>query len=457
MGCGASAACGQGRQAQQIFVSRYKPRSAEEGGEVEVDSPKVQPMSPEQAAAPLPTCAACGGQLPGTPFCAMTGLRHTLFASAHETEDAEARAERVYLMGIYDSPTLLQELLSYIGHGTTLEKWGTDGMPHVRQFWLETRSASEGAKLYWKDKRQRKGSAILSSVRSIVLGKRPDTANRKGHQAVRAHSPELQDVYLRSFSIVFRESSGMGSIELTAGSVQEFEAWIISLSHVVGVPPQWGELMDISDSPLLTSLTTWERDVCATHCIPPALYLQVAQLLRRKRDKVRAAVGWEPREDLPLTADRDVTVQDHPDLQALKVGIVPARLDARGGALHVTKGELRYWTRCDIFRTCVMWCMLERKGIIYDPGFRWASPPMSFSLPWRWSPTGMAYAPMILRRSIRSFFLVQRGRPRSGTSSTAIVAGSGCRAAAKLQSWNDTHWLPLELINIICEFIPRFS
>eukprot|EP01062_Namystynia_karyoxenos_P071069 TRINITY_DN6648_c0_g1_i1.p1 TRINITY_DN6648_c0_g1~~TRINITY_DN6648_c0_g1_i1.p1 ORF type:complete len:541 (+),score=184.98 TRINITY_DN6648_c0_g1_i1:126-1625(+) len=498
MGCGASGPCAAQRgNAQKIFVSRYRPgpeSSPVEDGQGE-DGAADQVVArgadrgSQQGAQFNPvqlTCPSCGCRLPSTPYCAMTGQRHTLFVSTQLRENAEERADRLYLMAIYDSPTLLAELLSYVGHGTNLEKW-TPGQqqPQLRQFWLEASNSAlpdPNASLWWKGKRPRHESLPLRDVERIVLGRRsPPNALSQG---VRAHSPVVQDLYLRSFSLICHDAAGVEPIEVTAAAVQEFEAWVISLTRVIGVVPRWNEIMDISDSPLLPSLDMVERETCATHCVPPALYLQVMQLLRRKRDRVRGALGWTPSEagspeTTPVKAEpegeddtegegADLT-SDAVEVAALKAGITPPRVHRVTGALFVTKGELRYWTRCDIFRTCAMWCLLSRKNIIFDPDFEWACPRMELYAPWHWSVEEHCSAPRAFQRTVRTVLGVcSLRRPHAAVAAAAErsdPAAGSARAAARRLSHSPSAasiatgppWqLPGDLLYIVFEYLPRF-
>eukprot|EP01065_Artemidia_motanka_P043684 TRINITY_DN6092_c1_g1_i1.p1 TRINITY_DN6092_c1_g1~~TRINITY_DN6092_c1_g1_i1.p1 ORF type:complete len:471 (+),score=154.46 TRINITY_DN6092_c1_g1_i1:81-1415(+) len=443
MGCGSS--CSDRKNVRKIFVSRYRPGPADsDPTDDDGDDAQqlLQQQQQQQQSVLQVTCPACGARLPGPPYCFMTGMRHTLFMPVCVNEDAEERADRIYLMGIYDSPTLLQELLSYVGHGTNLEVSGPCEKPS-RLFWLSAAQvpragpSAQSPELLWRGKRGKVEHVPLNEMASLVLGKKGCSGCLV--QNYRSTSPEQQDTYLRSFRVVF-EKKAYEDIEVTAASVQEFEAWVISLSHVTLVPPRWGELMDISESPLIGALDLFERDVCATHCIPPALYLQVALLLRRKRDGVREAIKWTPPDGDLLSVQADVA-SDSPRVQAMKAGIAPPRLDARTGALYVTKGELRYWTRCDIFRTCAMWCLLERKGVVYDPRFRWACPPMELAAEWRWSPCRFHTASRHFRSTVRALVQAQRLPPAG-----SVLAGRGCN------QWR----LPEELLWVVCDFLPRF-
>eukprot|EP00659_Diplonema_papillatum_P010182 gene10182-15660_t len=89
----------------------------------------------------LRSCPAC--QSNGV-FCIVSGREHPV--SQPDCESEVERTDRLYLMGAYDSKTLLQELLTYVGNKVPLQVAFLRGRTRdmaPRNFWLENRTNDE--------------------------------------------------------------------------------------------------------------------------------------------------------------------------------------------------------------------------------------------------------------------------------------------------------------------------
>ncbi|KEG12307.1 kinesin [Trypanosoma grayi] len=96
-----------------------------------------------------------------------------------ETEMAKAeklqrrkRQDQEYLMRVYDSPTLVQEVIKFLRGGTVMLKHGRNGKPHRRVFWVAI--SQHQRKLQWADPDTKgaldRSSIDLSDVSYIQLG-----------------------------------------------------------------------------------------------------------------------------------------------------------------------------------------------------------------------------------------------------------------------------------------------
>eukprot|EP01061_Rhynchopus_euleeides_P039674 TRINITY_DN68073_c0_g1_i1.p1 TRINITY_DN68073_c0_g1~~TRINITY_DN68073_c0_g1_i1.p1 ORF type:complete len:404 (+),score=92.39 TRINITY_DN68073_c0_g1_i1:159-1370(+) len=360
-------------------------------------------------------CEDCGGS--GL-FCLVTGLPHTHTAVADGTE--EKRADRIYLMGVYDSRTLLFDLLCYIRHGTTLTVF-PDCALYV--FWLEANSATVSnidpmkARLHYgvgKPALQSLGSTPLSRITEIRLGGgAPQLAPSKTATAGSAN--------LLVFSLVFDvvdpldadHSLFKGTLTLGAKSTQELEAWVITLASVANLPPAWSCALDVSQYDGYSELDTVERAACSSHNIPPKLFVRVQGFIRDKVAEVQRCTQRS---------------------QVRKVICGVGTPVLRGaGALQLSKGELRYWTGVDIFRTSIIWTLLARNDLVYDDHFKFATPNVPLYTLWFWSQANHVNGSSSLRHIIKAVLL--------------------CLNSSRLRK---KFHLPDELLTIIFVFLPLF-
>eukprot|EP00755_Sulcionema_specki_P017474 Sspe_Gene.64447::Locus_38119_Transcript_1_1_Confidence_1.000_Length_1289::g.64447::m.64447 len=346
------------RQARQILVARYEPGT---------DHHEQHVLNP-------PVCANCG--CAGTPYCTMTGQLHVIVGSPRETHGDRLRRE--YLMMIYDSPTLLQELLRYVSQSIprSLTINGKEVRDECRiQCRSDISNGDPTAVLHLGT-----GKVMLKDVRSLTIGR---GRGSRGYYNPFETKKASQEGYIRTLGIVLSSKS---TILLRTSDVEEMEARMIVISQICQLPPTWALPMDISFyRESMAHLDSFERVACSMHNIPPPLFLQLVALIEHKRDSVLKSNKYKQG----------------------KWGIQPGLIDPATKAILVTRGELRYWSMCDIFRTCALWCLLSRRSLIYDPNFAWVSPKMTLvsSFP-VWSICSHDEAPAILREFVRDLHFV---------------------------------------------------
>ena len=306
-------------------------------------------------------------------FCLITGEKHGKKRGEPETE--EERCDRIYLMGIYDSGTVLPKLLYYVKAGVDLDYWWEGRIQNTMRFFLS----------------QKPGETDLHI--SCKLGADDEDSDRIAVSCVERillHSTSSQ---VLGFSLIFNEESESethkifhSTLKLRATTVTELEAWVITLSSSADIPPQWEQRMDLSKCDLNT-LSAEELLACSYHHIQPDMFRQITNFITKKRNEIRK----------------------HPCVSnSIKQGVVPPII--KKGALLVTKGELRYWADLDIFRTCVVWQLLSRADVIYDAGYTWPTPAFEIFPAWCWSQKTFRDASSRLKHLIISVMKIQRCR-----------------------------------------------
>eukprot|EP01064_Diplonema_japonicum_P028315 TRINITY_DN4316_c3_g1_i1.p1 TRINITY_DN4316_c3_g1~~TRINITY_DN4316_c3_g1_i1.p1 ORF type:complete len:1057 (+),score=314.94 TRINITY_DN4316_c3_g1_i1:114-3284(+) len=269
----------------------------------------------------------------------------------------EEEADKHYLMSVYDRDHLVSDLLKYLQCGTVLMKHGRQGKPHKRKFWIEGQtelvyseepSTTGQAHGGGKDKK----TIPLSSVTAIVLGMFSKVFKR-------SKPTPATDGFYQAFTLVIK--GGSRTIDVVAETVSEFEAWLLGLSNLLKLEPTWGEPLEFSQLPssdeekAARSMTPREREACQMHHIRPSHLISVRRVVEEKREEV--------------LANRRLFDGDMGKVFQAMGGIHAPSLDTNN-ALLMTKGELRYYTDIDIFRTCVIWKLFHEQNLIHDPKFR---------------------------------------------------------------------------------------
>lgn len=267
------------------------------------------------------------------------------------------RTTRLQLMRVYDSPTLVSDLIKFLRGGTVMVKHGRLGKPHRRLFWV---SSSKGKpELLWMDpegKDDSRSSLHLNEVAYIKLGCFGKVFKR---HAIKQKSPSFFLCF--TIGLTGRDRT----VDVVADSLADFEAWVVGLSWMVGVDPCWGGKPDISKEPGFETLSFFESTTCETNFVMPSEYLTLKQAVVNRRAEVKAAMEKHP-DDLQL-------VEELLDL------IHPPQFNEHGAFLF-TKGELRFLCpdiKLDIFRISYIWILFEQMGLVFDPNF---SLPTSFGI-----------------------------------------------------------------------------
>jgi len=264
----------------------------------------------------------------------------------------EEDADQSYLMGIYDAENLVHDILKYLQSGTMLLKHGRVGKPHFRRFFV----SEDLRDLCWVDPdrpHQGRSSIAITDITSIVMGQYSKVFRRNQTEMT---EPE----FYVSFSLVLR--GGKRTVDVVADTPSEFEAWLIGIASMLNLEPMWGKPLDLSSEEGVGRLDVEEREHCSRYHITPQLYLKLKEVVSARREEVRTSIKLYDGDMAKVT-------------KAVG-GIHPPAID-RAGALYMTKGELRYVANIDIFRTCVIWTLFQRRKLIFDPNFRPLTP-MSF-------------------------------------------------------------------------------
>lgn len=271
----------------------------------------------------------------------------------YDTEEAD----RQYLMTVYDSTTLVHDVTKYLKAGTVMLKHGRSGKPHNRLFWVTI--ASFRMELVWIDPENRVGersSICLGDVGYVSLGSFGKVFRRYPY-------PNTDPNFFLCFSVGLK--GGDRTVNIVAGTLPDFEAWVLGLCHLARIDPHWGRPLDISAFPEVSALNPQEKALCEQNYIFPADYVQIKEKVTNLRDEVQM--------HLRLFGN------DHEQAFASLGGIHLPQLNDRGAVL-MTKGELRYHCspfHLDIFRVCRIWVLFHDMGLLYDPAF---TPPTNFGV-----------------------------------------------------------------------------
>lgn len=268
--------------------------------------------------------------------------------------------DRMYLMKVYDSPTLVADLVKFLRGGTVMLKHGRMGKPHRRLFWVS--SAHGRPELFWMDPDARNAdrpSVKLDDVAFIKLGSFSKVFKR---HPVKPPS----DAFFRCFTIGLK--NGGRTVDIVADTVADYEAWVVGLSWMIGVDPCWGGKPDITKEPGFDKLTYFESNLCEGNYIMPQDYLALKKEVLRRIEIVRGVL--ERCNNNALQAQRELGMFHPPKFN-------------EKGAMLMTKGELRFLLpelKLDIFRISFIWIQLEQLNLIYDPNF---TPATSFGVTYR--------------------------------------------------------------------------
>lgn len=265
------------------------------------------------------------------------------------TDRTAERITRMHLMRVYDSPTLVSDLIKFLRGGTVMVKHGRLGKPHKRLFWV---SSSRGKpELLWMDpdtKDDNRSIVYLDDVAYIKMGCFSKVFKR---HAIKPNNPQ----FFLCFTIGLKGRDR--TVDVVADSLADFEAWVVGLSWMIGVDPCWGGKPDISKEPGFESLSFFESTMCETHYVMPMDYLTLKQKVEERRAQVKEMMEKYPNDLKRVEMELDL--------------IHPPEINERG-ALLLTKGELRFLcpeSRLDIFRISYIWILFEQMGLVYDPKF----------------------------------------------------------------------------------------
>lgn len=252
------------------------------------------------------------------------------------------------LMKVYDSTTLVQDLIRFLRSGSRMMKHCRSGKPHLRIFWVSTQRGKK--ELFWKvpDSRSAEHACIhLADVSYIQLGCFSKVFNR--HRI-----PPSDPSFFRSFTIGLKK--GGRTVDIVAETLPDYEAWVVGLAHLVGVDPFWGGKIDLTKEVATDRLTYFESSCCEANYIRPLQYLEL-----KKR-----VVHVSTRTMQVLSECGNDAVK----AQAILGGIHLPAVNEKG-AVFMTKGELRFLMAdtFDIFRISRLWMLFQQMNLVYDDEF----------------------------------------------------------------------------------------
>ncbi|ORC90924.1 kinesin [Trypanosoma theileri] len=266
-----------------------------------------------------------------------------------ESPKPRRKGDQQHLMRVYDSPSLVQDLIRFLRGGSVMLKHGRSGKPHRRHFWVSI--IQNRRKLLWMDPAAKASSERSSidfrDVSYIQLGSFSKVFKR--------HPVSPRDpVFFRSFTIGLKD--GGRTVDIVADSVPDFEAWVVGLSNLVCVDPVWGGKLDITREKGFESLNCFEASLCESNYIYPSQYIMLKKRVQRKAERTLQVLQQ--------------CGNDAQKAQTILEGIHPPALNEKG-ALYLTKGELRFMGReeMDIMRITKVWMMFQQMNIVYDDNF----------------------------------------------------------------------------------------
>lgn len=277
-----------------------------------------------------------------------------------EVKMSKEAEDRRYLMKVYDSPTLVADLVKFLRGGTVMLKHGRMGKPHRRLFWVS--SARGKPELLWMDPDSRfadRSSIKLDDVAYINLGSFSKVFKR---HPIRAST----DAFYRCFTVGLKHNRR--TVDIVADTVADYEAWVVGLSWMIGVDPCWGGKPDISREREFDQLTFFESNLCETNYVMPIDYLTLKKEVQRRVAVVKTLM--KQYNNNAALVQRELSMFHPPTIN-------------EKGALYMTKGELRFLVpqlKFDIFRISFIWIHFEQLHLIYDPDF---SPATAFGVTFR--------------------------------------------------------------------------
>ena len=270
-------------------------------------------------------------------------LRKLNITKKHDSDEADKK----YLMAVYDSTSLVQDVTKYLKAGTTMMKHGRIGSPHDRLFWVAL--VANKPTLLWVDPEKRSSSAKttipLADISSVVLG--PFSKVFKRH----AVTNQSKDFFL-SFTLHLCDDSR--TVDIVAPTLPDFEAWVLGICHAAQVDPYFGKKLKLPKDDFSHRLTEQERALCEDWYIFPQAFVAVKDRIVTLRNEVQ----------------QHLRIFGNNAEQAFVAlgGIHLPQVNSKG-AILMTKGELRHHCtpyNIDIFRVCEMWQLFSDQNLIYD-------------------------------------------------------------------------------------------
>jgi DNA polymerase III psi subunit len=109
----------------------------------------------------------------------------------------------------------------------------------------------------------------VREIKRVVLGQYSDAFRRMNAHANVAN-PMHHPFFDNSIEIIGKKKK---SVDLWAETPSDFEAWVMALNQVTGIPAEWGDTMDLTPYPHVQILDAEEMAFCSTNHIVPVDYI----------------------------------------------------------------------------------------------------------------------------------------------------------------------------------------
>ncbi|RNF03779.1 putative kinesin [Trypanosoma rangeli] len=226
-----------------------------------------------------------------------------------ESEDAGKKRRGT----LYDTPELLEDVVSFVKMGGGVTRYSRNGSPYHRLLYVDGKAGEEQLSWSTVGSLGSEGGVPLRTVTQILLGRR-------------VTSSEPNSYYL-SWGVEFRKKKSTKIVDFACDTVAEFEAWVMGLSQLTGVKPLFGEPLKLQPGTAAKedALSDVQAAFCAEWHLPPAVFTEARRQIMHRRNR------------------------------------------SRNSCFRLTPGELRYLVKLDIFRASAMWLYFFAEGIVVNP------------------------------------------------------------------------------------------
>ena len=121
----------------------------------------------------------------------------------------------------------------------------------------------------------------MKEVTSIVMGQYSKVFRRNQTDMT---EPEF---YL---SFTLNCKNGKRTVDVVAETASEFEAWLMGLSHVLKMVPEWGKALDLRGEEGQNRLRKEELELCSKTHITPQLFLKLKEVVNNRREEVKNSI-----------------------------------------------------------------------------------------------------------------------------------------------------------------------
>eukprot|EP00759_Apiculatamorpha_spiralis_P049380 PhF_6_TR44239/c1_g1_i3/m.68027/K11498/CENPE; centromeric protein E len=170
---------------------------------------------------------------------------------------------------------LTYQIISFLYFGTKITYVGTKGETTKKCLYLSSENGMMFVCLGNLDhddkplKTQCYEKIPVKDIKRVVLGQYSDAFRRMNAHA-NVSNPMHHPFFENSFEIIGRKKK---SVDAWAETPSDFEAWIMALNQVTGIPAEWGDTMDLTPYSHVQLLDQEEMGFCSTNHIVPVDYI----------------------------------------------------------------------------------------------------------------------------------------------------------------------------------------